>query len=151
MTTFQHLLKSSSTRSEAMDVMDDDMFSVPAFCTVGNVIKLLELTENRQINFPIVQDMKTMKIVGSIKRRELFSFLHNMFEKVKRLDDLRKLLPFDADNFDLILRKAEIEEKKKRGILSAFRRESVSIAKSFRISSDSSPSFLSWFSRNRAG
>jgi predicted transcriptional regulator len=152
MSTFQLLLKSSSTRREAMDVMDDDMFSVPAFCTVGNLIKLLELTENRQINFPIVQDMKSMKIVGSVKRRALFACLYQTFEKVKKIDDLRKLLPIDAENYDLMTKKEDLEKSKNmRGILKAFRQRSANFSiRSFRRSDENSSTLSKLFNGTRS-
>jgi hypothetical protein len=136
-----------------MNVMDDDMFSVPANCTVGNVIELLELTKNRQINFPIVQDMKSMKLLGSVKRRELFAYLHLTFEKMKKIDDLMTLLPVDAEDFDMMAKKEHLETTRSIGeMFRVIRNKSLSVAmKQFRATENSSPEIVSTSPRNTSG
>jgi hypothetical protein len=106
--SFELLMQHTSGFNIAGDVMDKRACSVTNVCTMSDLLTLLR-SDKQQI-FPVVADLETCKLIGSVSRREVFLFLKSKFEEQGQQAYMRATLPVDSmleDQFNLRLKKLE--------------------------------------------
>jgi H+/Cl- antiporter ClcA/CBS domain-containing protein len=86
-----------------MQVLDENALSVTHTCQVADLFLMLE--NGTQEYFPVVDDLSTGKLIGSINRRDVFLFIKAMFEKENLSSYIRSTLPEDTKTDDAILQK----------------------------------------------
>jgi H+/Cl- antiporter ClcA/CBS domain-containing protein len=106
--SFELLMQHTSGFNIAGDVMDHRACSVTNFCTISDLLTLLR-SDKQQI-FPVVDDLDTCKLVGSVSRRDVFLFLKSRFDEQGQQEYIRTTLPVDSmleDQFNLRQKKLE--------------------------------------------
>ena len=98
----------------ASDVMQsgDEIVSIPRQCSSLYLLQILD--ESRDSQFPVVDDLKSRKLLGTLRRSEIFEYLRGTFHKWNMDDLLAKLLPEDDHEWESRMnREATIEEHKR--------------------------------------
>jgi hypothetical protein len=96
--TFALLLLHSSENTMAVDLMDEEVYALHSHCTVGNLVKLCELTMALpESEFPVLEPFPSMKLMGAVSRKDIFNYLYEKFKIEDRLELLRVLLTHDVN------------------------------------------------------
>jgi hypothetical protein len=96
--TFALLLLHSSENTVAVDLMDEEVYALHSHCTVGNLVKLCELTTTLpESEFPVLEPFPSMKLIGAVSRKDIFNYLYEKFKVEEKLELLRVLLTHDVN------------------------------------------------------
>lgn len=98
--TFQLLLlEKHGNNRVAASVMDDKVASLSNTVHVLQLLKALELTS--QTVFPVTdENSNNMKLIGSILRKDIFSFLRKLFKYHNMVEVIYLMLPQDRKDYD---------------------------------------------------
>eukprot|EP01032_Pedospumella_encystans_P023028 gene23028-26082_t len=104
--SFELLLKESTGHRYAADVLDEKVISVHEQCSVQDLFTLLG--NLRQTTFPVTSN--SGRLVGSIERFDVFTFLKSVFEKENLYNYLRQHVPADVHVEDRRLERLHLIE-----------------------------------------
>ena len=95
--SFQLLLLGGGGYQHAQDIVDKDVKLVARMTTVGD---LFELFKNEQVIYPVINNLESKKLVGSITRNDVFHYLKKTFTQHELFDYVRQRLPDDTREDD---------------------------------------------------
>lgn len=98
----------------ASDVMQsgNEIVCIPRQCSSIYLLQILD--ESRDSQFPVVDDLKSRKLLGTLGRSEIFQYLRGTFHDWSMDELLAKLLPEDDHEWESRMnREATIEEHKR--------------------------------------
>lgn len=107
--SFQLLLMESGNFSFAGDIMDSDVVSIPLSCTMHHLVKMLEST--RQTVFPMMANESSQKLLGTVSRTDVFSFIKRRYTEEHCYSFIRKHLALDAHEDDERIARLKAKEK----------------------------------------
>lgn len=119
---FQLLLGASPGRFKtASEVMQKTDNTLCEYCTVCDLVRALKT--QGQLSFPILDEEH--KLVGSVKRTDLYSYVKTLFIEIAKVDVLRIGLPVDAtvdDQLEAALTLRRSREQLRTHVISIGRR-----------------------------
>jgi len=91
--SFELLLEATGGFNFAEDVMDAQVTSVTRTCTVSDLFVLMQNED--QSTFPVIESHDSCKLVGSLDRRDVFSYLKQHFASQDLEDHVVSTFPLD--------------------------------------------------------
>ena len=91
--SFELLLEATGGFNFAEDVMDAQVTSVTRTCTVSDLFVLMQNED--QSTFPVIESHDSCKLVGSLDRRDVFSYLKQHFASQNLEDHVVTTFPLD--------------------------------------------------------
>jgi len=86
---------------------------ITKICSISELIKVME-SNQKQFEFAVVDNITTMKLIGSVTRNDIFNFLRILFEKNNLTAYLSSILTLDMDIYNIHIHRLDLKEKRNK-------------------------------------
>lgn len=106
---------SSTTTSPQISPLTSTITTIviTKICSISELIKVME-SNQKQYEFAVVDNITTMKLIGSVTRNDIFNFLRILFEKNNLTAYLSSILTLDMDIYNMHIHRLDIKEKRNK-------------------------------------
>ena len=86
---------------------------ITKICSISELIKVME-SNQKQYEFAVVDNITSMKLIGSVTRNDIFKFLRILFEKNNLTAYLSSILTLDMDIYNIHIHRLDLKEKRNK-------------------------------------
>jgi hypothetical protein len=101
----------STTSSQLTSTITTNV--ITRLCSISELLKVME-SNQKQYEFAVVDDVTTMKLIGSVSRHDIFNFLRILFEKNNLIAYLSSILTLDMDIYNIHIHRLDLKEKRNK-------------------------------------